>query len=379
MLIALLFCQLTLSLNACQVSESTSATTSTADQTPLSGTSDQSADTPITALTSADSVSTTLVGVTHPITLTTTTATAVDPTFETTTIAPESPETKAPTTEPPVTEPPVTEPPITEPPMTEPIDVTAPIVTGKNFEITQGDSVSYKNKIKVEDDYDDDPTIKVDNSDVDLDTPGTYKVIYTVTDQSGNSTVFTLKLTVKKKAISESEATEFVMSRAQSILNSITDASMSKLQIAYSIYHWTSKNITYIGTSDKSSWVIGAYDGFSTGKGDCFTYFATAKALLTVADIDHIDVYRAPNEVRSSRHYWLLVNVGDGWYHFDTNNSTFFSKRNANFFMVTDEEIWAWDNQYYRGEHTYDPTGMPEVSTVSIQDKIDYSSETLIG
>lgn len=268
-----------------------------------------------------------------------------------------------------------TEPVTTEPPV---VDVTPPVVTGQDFTITEGDSVSFKSKITVSDDYDEEPTIDIDRSAVDLDTPGTYTVVYTVTDDAGNSTVFTLRMIVKKKVVDVSDNEEYVLSQAQTVLESITDSSMSKLEIAFAIYNWTGKNVRYIGTSDKSNWINGAYEGFKKRQGDCYTYFATAKALLTVAGIDHIDIYRPPNQQRSTRHYWLLVNVGDGWYHFDCNNSTFFAERNANFFMVTDEEIWAWDAKYYRGEHAYDSTGLPKVSTVSIQDKIDYDAKKVI-
>ncbi|MBR5741696.1 MAG: hypothetical protein IKX91_03995, partial [Firmicutes bacterium] len=67
-------------------------------------------------------------------------------------------------------------------------------------------------------------------------------------------------------------------------------------------------------TSDKSSWIVGAYVGFVRGKGDCFNFFAVAKALLNRAGIETVDLERIPSK---TRHYWLLANIGTGWYHFD--------------------------------------------------------------
>ena len=66
--------------------------------------------------------------------------------------------------------------------------------------------------------------------------------------------------------------------------------------------------------SDKSDWKTGAYTGLTAGRGDCFTYYAVSRALLTALGIDNLAVERVGGE---TRHFWNLVNCGDGWYHFD--------------------------------------------------------------
>lgn len=268
------------------------------------------------------------------------------------------------------TAPPATDPPVTEPPTP---DVTPPVVTGKDFEVVQGESVSYRKKISVSDDRDKSPTISVDNSKVDLDTPGVYPVVYTVTDDAGNAATLTLQMTVLKK-IEAAPTEEYVLSEAQKILDDITDGSMSDLQVAYSIYRWTKYNIGYSSTSDKTSWLVGAYDGFRKRQGDCYTYFAVSKALLTAAGIDNVDVIKHRTSDKQSMHYWSLVNVGDGWYHFD---STPYIYKESNFFMVTDEELVAWDSKYYKNGHGFLEEGLPERATDSIQDRINYGSSKL--
>ncbi len=252
-------------------------------------------------------------------------------------------------------------------------DVTPPTVTGQDFEITQGDSVSYRKQVSVSDDKDENPTISIDNSAVDLDTPGVYPVIYTVTDAAGNKTVFTLQLTVLKK-ITPAPTEEYVLSEAEKILAEITDDSLSDLQVAYSIYRWTKYNIGYYDSSDKTSWLVGAYEGFQKRRGDCFTYFSVSKALLTAAGIDNVDMVKYRSSEKQSRHYWSLVNVGVGWYHFD---STPYVYKESNFFMVTDEELSKWDNKYYKNAHAFVDEGLPERATESIQDRINYSSSKL--
>lgn len=253
-------------------------------------------------------------------------------------------------------------------------DITAPVVTGKNFRISVGDSVSYKKQITVTDDFDENPTIEIDNSKVNINAPGVYPVVYTVTDASGNATVFELSVIVIEQ-ISDPAATEaYVLSEAAKILETIISEDDSDLQKLYSIYRWTKRNIGYTGKSDKSDWVKGAYDGFVTRGGDCYTYFAVAKALVTVAGFENHDVIKLrPNE-SVSRHYWSIINLNGEYYHYDCTPYKF---DGDNFCMVTDEELFTWDDTYYKGAHTYDSTGLPTVSTNSIQDRINYSSGKL--
>ena len=75
----------------------------------------------------------------------------------------------------------------------------------------------------------------------------------------------------------------------------------------------------YNGYSDKSDWRKEAVNGLQRGVGDCFTYYATLRALLDETDIPYMSVTRKGG---ATRHYWLLVNVGTGWYHLDANNNT---------------------------------------------------------
>ncbi|MBQ8399578.1 MAG: transglutaminase domain-containing protein [Clostridia bacterium] len=253
-------------------------------------------------------------------------------------------------------------------------DTIPPTVLGTDFQITIGDGVSYKKQIEVSDDKDPAPAISVDNSAVDLEKPGTYPVVYTVTDKSGNSTVLTLYLTIVEKEYNWTETEKYVYGEAEKILERITTDSMSDLDVAYAIYRWTKNNIGYWGSSDKTDWIKAAHDALKSGVSDCFGFFAVSKALLTVAEIDTHDMEKDRVSDKVTRHYWLLVNVGDGWYHFDT---TRFRYENSNFFMLTNEEIWAWDNKYYPGTHTYITEGVPEVATKSIQDRVDYNSSTL--
>ena len=55
------------------------------------------------------------------------------------------------------------------------IDTTPPVLEGaEDLEITEGESLSYKKNIQVSDNSSQEVTLEIDNSQVDLNTPGTY-------------------------------------------------------------------------------------------------------------------------------------------------------------------------------------------------------------
>lgn len=255
-------------------------------------------------------------------------------------------------------------------------DTTPPVVSASDFEITVGDSVSYKKHIEVSDDCDSNPDVIIDNSQVDLDTPGQYAVIYTVSDSAGNQTVAQITLTVKEKVYNFNEdADAYLSHEAQKILAKIIDEDMNDMQKAYAIYIWTKYHIGYASTSDKTNYKVGARDGFRNRSGDCFTYYSVAKVLLDEAGIENIDMVKLRTKKKQARHYWSLINVGDGWYHFD---ATQYVYKNSNFFMVTDKELKDWDSRYYKNCHNYDPKGLPELASKSVQHMIDYGSSKLV-
>ena len=81
------------------------------------------------------------------------------------------------------------------------IDDIAPVIEGKDsISLYTGTKIDLKSYIKATDNYDKELDIKVDG-DVNTDKEGTYKVIYTVSDRSGNNSSHTITFTLKKKTI----------------------------------------------------------------------------------------------------------------------------------------------------------------------------------
>lgn len=251
-------------------------------------------------------------------------------------------------------------------------DETPPVITGaSDMELYIGDSISYRANVSVSDNKDESPILEIDNSQVNLNEPGEYQVIYTASDSSGNVSSVTVTLTVREKPETYIEP-DVVYAMAEDILDQITDDSMDDMQVGYAIYYWCRNNIKYVGTSDKTSWTRAAYDAFKTHVGDCFSYYAAAKAMLDVAGIENIIIERIEG-VRDGHHYWNLINLGDGWYHLDA------SPRNGpgdDFFMVTDEELLAYSDTH-NNTHKFDPDLYPERATESVQYMINYRSSKL--
>jgi hypothetical protein len=206
----------------------------------------------------------------------------------------------------------------------------------------------------------------VDNSRVNLEEVGEYEVIYTAKDQAGNTSSVTAKVYVQK--LSETNVDEeHLMGMARDILDDITEEGMSDTEIAFAIYKWTRKNISYTNDSPKGNWIKAAYQGFTERRGDCYNYFAAAKALYLAAGIQNVDVVKTGTS--ESVHFWSLIHLGNGWYHVDCTPRA--GKENK-FFMLTDEELEQRTKEY--GDNfVFDKDAYPQRATESVQDKIDYA------
>lgn len=267
-------------------------------------------------------------------------------------------------------------------PVTVILDSEPPVIEGaKDIVVYVGDTVSYRSGVTVTDNKDENPTLDIDNSAVDLEKVGEYPVTYTATDANGNTSSVSITVTVAKKpqqtqsSGGTSGGTTQVDSGdmnalAQKVYNQIITDNMSQMQKAFAIYRWVRGNIAYTGSSDKSSWEVGAYQAFKKRSGDCFNYYAAGKALLNIAGIQNVDIVKS--DTSHSRHYWSLINVGNGWYHFDCTPR----KGGGNFFMLTDAELAAY-SESHNNSHIFDSSLYPARATESVQDKVSYSKGTV--
>jgi len=211
-----------------------------------------------------------------------------------------------------------------------------------------GDRVSYRRDVTVIDNLDEYAVLDIDSSAVNLKREGSYPVIYTASDVSGNVTTKTVTFTVEEKPedyVDQDELDKLV----DEVLAGIINDEMTQRDKAKAIYNWTKYKIGYIDYPDMGDWVKAAYHGIKNRRGDCFVYYSTAQALLTRAGIENQRVVKT-----GGGHYWNLVNCGDGWYHFDTTPR----RGGGEFFMLTDAQLEEYSRKN-NNSHVWDRSKYP--------------------
>lgn len=265
------------------------------------------------------------------------------------------------TTPPPITPSPIpTVQPTTAP--TEVPDTTAPVIEGVTLlSVSLGDSVSYRKGITVSDDSGESIALQIDNSAVVLDEIGTYPVIYSAKDSSGNEARVETTLSVLEPSGID---VAYVISLADQLIAEQTTEDMSLWDKAYTLWDWCSKKIKYTYSSgNRSSTYAGAYEGLHDRKGDCYAFFATYSVLLDRLGVENLCVARVGGQ---SNHWWNLVNLGDGWYHCDP------SPRNKTHryqcFMQTDAQLMEYQNFYaaHPGYYNFDASLYPDRETTPV-------------
>ena len=225
-------------------------------------------------------------------------------------------------------------------------DTTPPTIHGlRDLMAYLGGTVSYFSGVTTDDNCDAGVTLTIDTQNVNLKELGVYDVVYCATDAAGNVTKIRRTLSVYEQEITE----EMLYARLDPILSNILDKGMSTKQKLRAIYDYVYENVAYVSTSDKSSWVRAAYNGIVERSGDCFTYFALAKAMMERIGIENMDVERSHEVVAmvNERHYWSLVNIGTEsepkWYHFDSCHLNDISRPWG--FLMTDEQLQMYSQQ----------------------------------
>lgn len=222
-------------------------------------------------------------------------------------------------------------------------DTVAPVITGFVGKNSYNDKVTYRviysddknfdyyKYVKATDDRNTKVKLTVDTSKVNFKKNGTYEITYIAEDKAGNETRKSAKIGVR--------VVDDLDRMCSSVLKSITKDSWSDTKKATAIYNYIKGHMHYTGYSDKSSWEKEAARGLRYGGGDCFTYYAMSRALLTRAGIPNIEVRRVKG---SGEHWWSLVYVQNGFYHFDVTPR----RAGGRFCLVTDDQLKAYSRKH---------------------------------
>ena len=194
-------------------------------------------------------------------------------------------------------------------------DAQPPIIYGAvDRNVYEGERIVYLLNVWAEDDVDGAVPVAVDTK-VDMYAQGSYDVTYTAVDLNGNTASVTCVFTVIPVTVTE----EAVQAYAKQVMDEITTPDMVDAEKLKAIYWYVRDHVRYGNGTNKnySDWRRAAWDGFVNGKGDCYNIWAVTRALLDQTDIEYISVERLKSDRRRTRHYWVNVNLGTGWYVFD--------------------------------------------------------------
>jgi len=204
--------------------------------------------------------------------------------------------------------------------------------------------------VKVKDDKDTDVKLEVDTSMVDYTKEGNYDVTFTATDSAGNSSTAIAKVQVR--------LTKKIDEMADELLSEIVDDSMTDQEKAEAIYVYIRKNVAYVDGYNETNWEKAAEYAMKYNGGDCFAYYSMSRILLTRSGIPNMMVTRYKGE---GHHWWNLVYVDGGWYHFDTTPRS----KQATFCLVTSQQLADYSKKG-GNSHIWDVPKYPKTATKEI-------------
>ncbi|MCL1806915.1 MAG: DUF5011 domain-containing protein [Oscillospiraceae bacterium] len=240
-------------------------------------------------------------------------------------------------------------------------DTEPPVITGLlDKSMFLGDTIAYRFGITVTDNRDEEVELMVDSGAVDTRKEGVYPVIYSATDSSGNKTAVKGTVTVfevTREQVDEmaDEILEVIFVKGELIDDEFIEEEMTPYEKAFAIYQWVQDHIIYINSSIKDDPYYAAYRGFRDMTGDCYVHYAVSEILLTRAGIDNVPIERIPGQ--RAMHYWSLINLGEGWYHFDATPH----ESGGDGFYFTESQARALLKGRSSTYYTYDTELYPEV------------------
>lgn len=234
-----------------------------------------------------------------------------------------------------------------------PSQVVMPTISGADdITLMLGEEIDYRENVTAQDGSGTPILVEVDDAEVDIYTPGEYPLVYTAKDAQGNEAQAAVQVTV----LTQEETDVYTM--ADEVLEGIITPEMTGKEKVKAIHKWVKNNLRYVGNADKISVIDGAYTAFTRRRGDCYTFYAMGEVLLTRAGIENEGVERDKGE---TRHYWSIVNVGDGWYHFDTCPTPSNTGFDTSMFSESQAEGYTNAMGTWWSYYSYDTSLHPEV------------------
>ena len=174
-------------------------------------------------------------------------------------------------------------------------------------------------------------------------------MVYKAADKAGNVTITTAIVKVVERIYTDEDAAE----AANTLLESMIEPEMTDENKLLTIYSWVHSNLTEEEQDNHEEWQRAACEGITLRKGDSYVFAMTSRALLTGAGIKNMIIQA---EGPQGTHWWNLVDLGDGWHHFDAVPL----EDGQTVMYLTDEELMAI-SVLHGNIYNYDHTEYPDV------------------
>lgn len=263
---------------------------------------------------------------------------------------------------------------------------TIKLTNGDCIYMFAGETVSFRDKVRASDNSGK-VTLSFD-SQVNVNVPGTYSVIYTATDEAGNSSKLTVSVVVTKKDYTY----DMLMSRIESLTKRLGITSgMSKQEQIFAVYDYVNSpgksasnaNIVFTDESNvpaiqrsnwQNDWIEEAIRTIDSGEGDCYSYYSVSKAFFEYLGIENMGIKRDESQSNmTGTHFWLMVNIGSGssdaWYFYDaTRLGGRYADNTRDGCLRTYAELEGYQpsNSAHYGFYAFDNSGYPKTATTPI-------------
>ena len=223
---------------------------------------------------------------------------------------------------------------------------------------TLGNPIIYRQDVHARDDFGRPLELHVDSSEVNQHEVGVYKIKFSATDLTGNTTEIIEEVHILRVDIN------YVFNQVDAILSDIVHNDMSQLEKVRAIHAWIRTNISYASVIGGPETVYeDAFRALSDRRGNCYVFYAIGEVMLTRAGIENMPIDRIPGT--PTRHRWSLINPDYlGWHHFDTTPTRLGLGAETAFF--TDSQAREFTNRFVefnntQNFYTFNPELYPDI------------------
>jgi len=230
-------------------------------------------------------------------------------------------------------------------------DGVPPVIYGlREIHVGRGSTVAFRQGITVQHSSGQ-AVLEVDSSAVDVNTPGTYEVVFIARTPAGQESRATAQVVVS--AATQEQALALI----QPILDQRLRPGMTQAEQARELFEWVRWNITYANVGEHGDLIETVVQGMTRRRGDCYTFYAILRFMYEQIGVPVVTMRRYP--VVTARHVWMLIDLGDGWHHVDATPYLFDLPNGGFMFTATQAENFDPRRRGF-SNFRFNPSTLPE-------------------